>query len=515
MKRVLVFVLVLVAGCSGPAVVPEPQPAATFAPLPRDSLSVEAAREAHRRAELRRHLRYLEAIEPGALLRATAAAVPEEKIDAGRVSLAELYEVGRLLFEHEYSFTDGLGSGRRARDGRPFRRVHEGRFGGPETTGCTSCHWRGGPAGAGALQDNSFLYGDNDSIESADARNPPPLQGVGLVEALAREMSVDLQAIRTRLVREARRQGTNVESELVSKGVRFGVLRVAADGTVNTSGVEGVDPDLVIKPFGWKGTFATLRDFVAESLQVHFGIQSEELVRAHRVQPDPDLLGRGTDPLDPDGDGVTQELTAGQLTALVSFLALGEVPVIRPPETLHDFEPAAKHLIAPTATVFLDEWARGRHLFDDIGCASCHVPMLVLKDPVFRTGSGTAAGGLEFDLSRQGETPRVRYDPRLQGYPLWLFSDMKRHDLGGKNTSRHVDHGVTRPYYLTRRLWGLANSPPYFHDGHAPWFDHAIDAHGGEAAEARKAFHSLSREGKGALRQYLLSLTRQRRLVVP
>ena len=43
-------------------------------------------------------------------------------------------------------------------------------------------------------------------------------------------------------------------------------------------GVRGVDADLVVKPFGWKGTLADLDDFAAEALQVHLGIQSDVLL---------------------------------------------------------------------------------------------------------------------------------------------------------------------------------------------------------------------------------------------
>ena len=445
--------------------------------------------------------------------------VPQTEIDAGNVPLSTLVETGRLLFEHEYSFADGLGSEdarTSATRGRSsFRRVHSGRFGGPETTTCTSCHWRGGPAGAGALQDNSFLYGDGNSVDSADPRNPPPLQGVGVAQALAQEMSAELQATRSRLQADARRQNRDLEAELITKGVRFGILRAAADGTLDVSGIEGVDADLVIKPFGWKGTFATLRAFVKESLQIHFGIQSEDLVHRHWQVPDPELVGRSTDVDDPDGDSVQAELTAGQLTALITFLAVQELPVVRPPETLHEFGPAAKNVAAPTATVFTEEWARGRQIFSEIECANCHVPMMVLKNPVFHTRSDVTGKGLEVDLSRGGEHPRLEYDPRLAGYPVWLFSDLKRHDLGDRHASLHVDHGVPRQSYLTRRLWGLANSPPYFYDGHAPWFDHAIEAHGGEGETSAQAYAGLSRSDKGALRIYLLSLRRARRLIVP
>ena len=482
-----------------------------------DGLSLQAAREAFRRAELRRHLQFLEAERPGSFLRSTAELVPEEKIDRGEIAPQDLHEVGCLLFEHEYGFADGLGNGTSRSDPArsPFRRVHAGRFGGPDTTGCASCHWRGGEAGAGGLPDQGFFYGDGDRIDTADGRNPPALQGVGVVQALAREMSAELQAIRAALEREVRRTGRDAEADLVAKGIQFGTLRILADGTVDPSGLDGVDGDLVIKPFGWKGTRATLREFLAESLQTHLGIQCEDLVAGHRRKPDPGLLGAGPDPDDPDGDGVTGELTAGQLTALECFLALEELPVIRPPEPLQGFKPAAPGMLAPTPTSFLDSWTQGRQLFREIGCAGCHAPMLVLKDPVFRTRSETTGREIEIDLVRHGERPRLEYDPELEGYPVWLFCDLKRHDLGEENAARHVERGVAPQVYLTRRLWGLADSPPYMYDGRAPWFDQAIAAHGGEASLSSFAFDALTSEDKAALRVYLLSLRRERRLVVP
>jgi CxxC motif-containing protein (DUF1111 family) len=111
--------------------------------------------------------------------------------------------------------------------------------------------------------------------------------------------------------------------------------------------------------------------------------------------------------------------------------------------------------------------------------------------------------------------PGLAYEARLGGYPVWLFSDLKRHDMGPSNAARHVQRGVARTEYLTPRLWGLADSAPYLHDGRAPSFDYAIAGHDGEGAAARAAFASLSWYDKGALRVYLMSLRRSSRLMVP
>src|SRR5262249_47412254 len=108
-------------------------------------LSLDAAREAERLAARRHELRLAEAAEPGYFLRAMSSALDAQRVAGGKVCLAELADLGQLLFEHEYNFRDGLGSGDAARASRgPFRRVHAGVFGGPETISCPSCHWVGG-----------------------------------------------------------------------------------------------------------------------------------------------------------------------------------------------------------------------------------------------------------------------------------------------------------------------------------------------------------------------------------
>jgi mono/diheme cytochrome c family protein len=470
-------------------------------------LSEDAAREAYRLAERRHALALREAAAPGSFLRDMHAHLDARRIAAGDVCLAELADRGQLVFEHEYGFADGLGSGAAATaPAGPFRRVHDGRSGGPETISCPSCHWVGGPGGGGAETDNAFLLGDGERAASGDQRNPPALVAPGVVQAVAREMTEEIQKARTDLVRDAVRAGAGREARLTAKGVEFGVLRATARGEVDASGIRGVDPDLVVKAFGWKGTAADFADIASEALQLHIGIQSERLVASGSRE----LLGEGKDPADPDGDGVRRELGAGPFAAMMAHLAILELPTVEP--LIQDRQlPAAAHaFLPPTTTSFADDFARGRDEFQRIGCAGCHVPMLVLRSPV------VVVDGLPpIDLSRDMRQPALTYDPALGGYPVWLFSDLRRHDMGPANEAAHIDHGVAPREYLTPRLWGVADSAPYLHDGRAPSFDYAIAGHDGEGAAARAAFAALSLEEKGALRVYLMSLRRVPRVFVP
>jgi len=470
-------------------------------------LSLEAAREAHRLAARRHELRMREAAAPGSFLREMQSTLDPKRVADGQVCLEELADLGQLLFEHEYNFSDGLGGGQSATSpAGPFRRVHAGRFGGPETISCPSCHWIGGPSGAGAETDTVFLEGDGERTTSGDERNPPALVGLGVVQALATEISRDLLKQRAQLVKDAARAGVDRETRLTTKGVDFGVLRATPKGKIDASGIRGVDEDLVVKPFGWKGTLATFAEFAAEALQIHMGIQSDVLLASGSRE----LLGAGNDPADPDGDGVRGELGRGPFAALTVHLALLEIPIIEPLIQDRQMPPAAKALLPPTTTSFAYDFQRGRKEFHDLGCAGCHAPMMVLESPML-----VLEGLPPIDLSQHLGQSGLRYDANLGGYPVWLFSDLKRHDMGKANAARHVQNGVALQEYLTPRLWGVADSAPYLHDGRAPSFDYAIAGHDGEGAAARAAFEALPFDDRGPLRVYLMSLRRTPRVIVP
>jgi CxxC motif-containing protein (DUF1111 family) len=172
--------------------------------------------------------------------------------------------------------------------------------------------------------------------------------------------------------------------------------------------------------------------------------------------------------------------------------------------------PAAEGMLPPMTTNFAYDFQRGREQFHDLGCAGCHVPMMVLASPM------VSVDGLPpIDLSQQMRQPGLKLDASVGGYPVWLFSDLKRHDMGPANAARHVQRGVGLQDYLTPRLWGVADSAPYLHDGRAPSFDYAIAGHDGEGAAARAAFDALPLPDRGALRVYLMSLRRAPRVFVP
>jgi hypothetical protein len=131
-------------------------------------------------------------------------------------------------------------------------------------------------------------------------------------------MSRALQSEVAAATERAKKEGHKVEQDLTAKGVAFGRVVVAPDGAVDTGAVEGVDRDLTIRPFGWKGHQATLRAMIEESLHIHQSLISTRIQEAvHAGSLDGKPYGSGRSPYDLDDDGVTLEIDPGMLTTVV------------------------------------------------------------------------------------------------------------------------------------------------------------------------------------------------------
>jgi len=415
----------------------------------------------------------------------------QRRIDQGALSVEQVFAIGDGTFEHEFRPADGYGDGP---SGTRIQRVHDGAYGGRDAYSCAGCHSVGGVNGAGSAASNSFYFGDGRQTTAAVVRNPPAVLGLGLVQAIAAEMTAQLRRLRDSAVVMARSSGQPQRTELMVNGVRFGALVAKPDGTVDTRGLRGVDEDLVIKPFGWKGHTARLRRFGERAARVHFGVQSHVLALEHRDDPDPGLFGWSHKWYDPDGDGRSRELEEGTLTALAVYLALLEAPIILP----------------PTDSKLRERWARGSQMFDKIGCSDCHKRSLRLSSAIWIEHPDTTdAAGMRIHLLKDGEPPRATLEA------VALFSDLKRHDMGDELADPFDDPtGVGASIFLTRPLWGLAETAPYLHDGRAATLHEAIVAHGGEAATQQAEYVGSSREEQANLQLFLLSLTRQPKLRV-
>lgn len=513
--RAALVVALLVGACGEPSLPGETPPprALDLGPFleARDEARAdpELLEELSEAIELRQRRRLdvlLDAVEPGELFE--HARLDQVTLDTGAYGLDALFVFGDELFELSLRTEDGFGNGLAgetplAGDGAApnVRTVHAGEFGGPDARACASCHSLGGLDGAGTPSQHAFFRSDGASTRSADEREAPHLLGLGAVEALGREMTEALDGIRRALRMRAAVEDAPQRMALETHGVRFGILTARPDGTLDVSEVEGVDPDLVVRPFGWKGTHATIRSIATEAFRVHQGATTRtEALLTERGVLDPEVFGTGGI-ADLDRDGVSVEVDDGMLTTMSAYLAMLEVPVIRP----------------PTDPGELAVFAEGAALFAGIGCASCHRPSMPLRDPRLPLRPDhpdhAESATIVVDVARDGEAPKIEPDVVLSPtYEVALYSDLRRHAMGEALATPRAHGSVPADVFLTRSLWGLADTAPYLHDGRAATLDEAIRAHGGEAAEASAAYGALSEEEQRALRRFLSALTRTPRV---
>lgn len=420
--------------------------------------------------------------------------------------LDRLTAYGEALFVAPFTSLDGVGRPMATQAIIPTKRKRPprsefARTAGLDANSCAACHHQPVIGGAGDFSSNVFVSEgfNNSDFDSTDPqfsneRNTNHLFGAGLIELLAREMTEDLQAIRDAAARQARASGETVKLALETKGVDFGTITVEADGMVDLSGLDGVDTDLVIRPFSHKGVMTSLRQFTVNALNHHHGIQATERFGT-----------RWTGQADFDEDGKVDEMGDDHVSALVAWQATLPPPVIKVPEDA-DWQKAA---------------ARGSAVFDDIGCASCHRRALPLESLSFSDpGPFDAAGTL-----RTGETGRdAVYDLALADWAaslprnedghvmVPLFGDLKRHRIADQRIAALgnellAQRFVDRDVFQTTELWGVADTAPYGHRGDLTTLDEVIRAHGGDAYDQGRAYEALTEDDRSALIAFLKTLT--------
>jgi hypothetical protein len=456
-----------------------------------------------------------------------------------KLTLADLVEHGKKLFTANWTDQDGGGRPLSKGTGQPLIDRSQSltgerafnRLSGPDANSCQGCH--NGPhqavGGGGDFVANAFVMADRFdfvTFERGDikptrgavdetghpvtlqtvgnSRLTPGLWGSGYIEMLARQMTADL-----RRIRDSIQPGQS--KALMSKGVSFGTLARGRDGSWDTRGVQGLPapsialvhltgPSLLIRPWRQSGSVVSLRDITNTSLNQHHGIQSTE------------RFGVGTDP---DGDGVVNEATRGDVTALTIFQATLPVPGRVIPN-----DPAVERAVLT-----------GERLFDQIRCTTCHIPALPIDrkgwmysepNPYNPTGNLRAAQArlLQVDLTST-TLPLPRLLPSAETPDILLvpaFTDFKLHDItepADASAAEPLD--INQPIgsaqfrtgnrrLLTKRLWGVGNQPAHFHHGLFTSLRQAVLAHAGEAIEQRQAFEGLSQSDQDAVLKFLRSL---------
>lgn len=433
----------------------------------------------------------------------TGPRITQQQITGGDVTLNEIRAAGMAIFATPFNKQDGFGDGSagstaedRTFPGKRSSLQANGTFlriNGLDSQTCLECHsvvsratipMTFGIGGTGGL--NSTVLGaigasfvdandsDHPAKQNIDGRiiNPPFVFGVGGVELLAKEMTRDLQNLAA-----SAQSAPNTPVQLRTKGIYFGRI-LFTNGQFDTTQVIGINADpgssnfLVVQPFGRKGDNKTTRTFDIGAIRFHMGMQPVEFLNEF--------------PLLDDNDGVDNEISIGEMSALSIFQATLE-------------RPRQDKLSKKTSS--------GRQWFGAIGCTACHVPKLETNGKQLHLSFPEIARDpdanvyFEVDLTK---SPASFEGNNQGGITVELFADLKRHYMGSELEEFDND-GV----FTTARLWGLADTAPYLHDGRALTITDAIIIHGGigsEAASAVNEFKRLSAKNKDAVIAFLKTL---------
>lgn len=386
---------------------------------------------------------------------------------AGRITPAKI-AAGKELFEHEWTAGDPL-AGKGDGLGPVFNDVS-----------CVACHFQGGTGGAGPNSANVNKF----TVLPTSSR-PEVIRGVIHKNAIAESMLEELADVEAKYPVIAGRttmdgcyesrqpdfkpvlttsintpalfglglieqipgysiayHGTSksmnaIAGELIGKFDSKGIGRVRMDGTN-------------VGKFGWKGEFGTIEQFVAEACAVEIG-----LTVPGRGQ---DLPGEFTE--DP---GAKYDMSRKQLHEMVCF-----VKSLPRPEQIMPADPVERSVVE-----------NGAKVFEQVGCADCHVPDI----------GGVSGIYSDFHLYRLAS-------PRSGGYD----SDLTNENVQFPLSETLPDEWKTPP------LWGVADTAPYMHDGSAPTLESAIHMHRRDADYSRLEYESASAVDRAALIEFLKTL---------
>jgi len=169
-------------------------------------------------------------------------------------------------------------------------------------------------------------------------------------------------------------------------------------------------------------------------------------------------------------------------TAIGDTVADPEIPA----STVLDTTMYVRLLMPPARGPATVDTTRGEVVFETIGCATCHVPVMTT-----------------------GDSPIAE----LRNVDAHLYSDMLLHDMGEELADHRPDGDATGTEWKTAPLWGTRlvadftnGVAHYMHDGRTTDLGEAIELHGGEAAGVRDRFRALPSADRTALLAFVESL---------
>ena len=213
--------------------------------------------------------------------------------------------------------------------------------------------------------------------------------------------------------------------------------------------------------FGWKDQHSSLLSFLADAYLNEMGVTS-------RLRPkDVTAIGKVT----PDPEDVPDDLGLADIDHFAQFIRGTKVP-------------PRDAVLAQTASA-----RAGDHLFETLGCSTCHVSSITTARP------GTVVNGGTFVV------PEALGNKIIHPYSDFLLHDIETGDgivqAGPQDTANKL---------RTAPLWGLRMRPRFMHDLKSLTLQDAIERHEGEAEHVIRKFRELSHTEKQQLISFLESL---------
>jgi len=214
--------------------------------------------------------------------------------------------------------------------------------------------------------------------------------------------------------------------------------------------------------FGWKNQHASLLSFSADAYLNEVGITSRLLPHENTS------MGRSVAEFDTVND---PEDVDNDIDVFAQFMRATKAP--------------ARDAILSVSR----ETQMGELLFNQVGCAVCHVSTFVTA-PV-----GTVLNGGTFTVSRA-----------LGSKVIHPYGDFLLHNVGtGDGIVQNGDQNTANKL-RTAPLWGLRTRNRFMHDGQSLTHEDAIRRHRGEATSSVNRYSSLNPRQQSQLASFLRSL---------
>lgn len=383
--------------------------------------------------------------------------VPMEGLTTAQM---RMFAAGDEEFEHQFSFSEGLGP---IFNARSCNSCHPGegpghpefsfvRFGRVDANGIFDAMLNeGGPQ----LQDRAIPGYEPEVLPSGDdivwtRMVAPSVTGLGLLEAVD-----DATLIALADPDDEDGDGISGRINWIPADPQLDAIAAQAE-QANGARIQQHD-GYYIGRFGLKASAISLLDQTVSAYHQDMGITSDYAT----LDPINYQVGDGTADLVPD-----PELSSGTLMAVNHYLR-----VLRPPARRNADDP---------------EVLKGEAIFEEINCTACHVPTL-------KTGKSTI-------------------EP-LSEVEFHAYTDLLMHDMGPELDDGYIEGTADSNEWRTAPLWGFGiakdfqgGRPFYLHDGRASTLEEAVEFHGGEAAASREKFRALSKTELRQLRAFMESL---------